>query len=415
MHWTNFQKILFRFICCYLFFFIMSNQFVLSFAFEAMWQKLVPLFAASVLHLQEEISVFTNGSGDTTYNYVSILCYAIVSALITLIWSILDRNRPHYQTMMDWLIVLVRYYVIYQMVMYGLAKLFYMQFQPPRFGRLIQPYGDSSPMGLLWTFMGYSKGYTMFTGVGELVGGLLLLHRRTVTLGALVVFGVMANVMALNFFYDVPVKILSSHLVLMSLLLMSLDGKRLLNFFITNRSVQPAVMRPLSKNPNTEKAKNIIKWILVLGGIGFGLFSTFKMMKKWGPNAAKAPLYGLYEVASFNKNGLDVPPLSTDSTRWKRMAIERQGYATVQVMTDRSFYFTCEPDTSLKIMTLKLGRDSAIIADTLRYSYPDSLSLQLEGILNGDTLDIMLKSKKKEDFLLMNRKFRWVNEYPFNR
>jgi len=68
-------------------------------------------------------------------------------------------------------------------------------------------------MGLLWTFMAASKGYQIFTGAAEVLGGILLLWKRTTTLGALTVFGVMANVMALNFFYDVPVKLLSTHLV----------------------------------------------------------------------------------------------------------------------------------------------------------------------------------------------------------
>ena len=171
----------------------MSNQFLPSGLFNMLWKKLVPWFAEHVLHLENRITVFTNGSGDTTYNYVSLLVFVILSVLATVIWSIIDRRRPSYNQALEWLIVLIRYYVIYQMVIYGLAKLFYMQFQPPRFTRLLQPYGESSPMGLLWTFMGYSKGYTMFTGFGELVGGLLLLVRRTRTLGALVVFGVMSK------------------------------------------------------------------------------------------------------------------------------------------------------------------------------------------------------------------------------
>jgi hypothetical protein len=39
--------------------------------------------------------------------------------------------------------------------------------------RLLKPYGESSPMGLLWTFMGYSTGYNLFTGGAEALGGLL--------------------------------------------------------------------------------------------------------------------------------------------------------------------------------------------------------------------------------------------------
>jgi hypothetical protein len=40
------------------------------------------------------------------------------------------------------------------MLVYGFIKVFPTQFHLPGPGRLVQPYGDSSPMALLWTFMG---------------------------------------------------------------------------------------------------------------------------------------------------------------------------------------------------------------------------------------------------------------------
>lgn len=42
------------------------------------------------------------------------------------------------------------------MVAYGMFKISPSQFPAPGLSRLVQPYGDSSPMGLLWTFMGVS-------------------------------------------------------------------------------------------------------------------------------------------------------------------------------------------------------------------------------------------------------------------
>jgi hypothetical protein len=75
-------------------------------------------------------------------------------------------------------------------------------------------------MGLLWTFMGASAAYTIFTGLGELVGGLLLTTRRTALAGALVSAAVMTHVAVLNFCYDVPVKLFS--MVLSG----TMDGKK---------------------------------------------------------------------------------------------------------------------------------------------------------------------------------------------
>src|SRR5437899_11151387 len=102
-----------------------------------------------------------------------------------------------------------------------------MQFPPPALDRLVQPFGDASPMGLAWTFVGASPAYEIFTGTGELLGGLLLTMQRTTLLGALVAAGVMAHVVALNFCYDVPVKLFSSHLLALALWLMIPDARRL--------------------------------------------------------------------------------------------------------------------------------------------------------------------------------------------
>jgi hypothetical protein len=48
------------------------------------------------------------------------------------------------------------------------------------------------------------------------VGGALLLFRRTTTAGALVLIAVLTNIVTLNFSCDVPVKLFSSHLLLMA-------------------------------------------------------------------------------------------------------------------------------------------------------------------------------------------------------
>jgi len=413
MQWSPLKKFGFCFLACYLLLYISSNQFVLSSFFDAIWRPLVPWFGKHILHLSEDITVFPNGSGDTTYNYVSLLVYMTLSLIIASILAIVDRKRPDYNYLFLWLIIIVRYYIIFQMLIYGFAKVFYLQFQPPSFARLLQPYGDSSPMGLLWTFMGYSKGYTMFTGFSEVLGGLLLLTPRFRTLGAMVVFGVMANVMALNFFYDVPVKILSSHLVLMSLFLILLDGKRLWNFFFANQPTAAASYPTIIKDPVGIKMINRAKWVLIMIGFALVLFFFIKR-KNDGQQASKPLFYGLYEVESFKKNGIEVPPLITDTLRWQYLSIQRKGRARIKRVDGSSINYRFVPDTSQQqIVYNGLGKNCTV--DSFFYSQPDSLHLQLEGTHAGDSLNILMKLKDTEGFLLVNRGFHWVSEYPFNR
>lgn len=61
---------------------------------------------------------------------------------------------------------------------YGAAKVFLGQFSALGAERLLQKFGDASPMGLLWAFKGASPAYQVFSGVIELLAGLLLAARR---------------------------------------------------------------------------------------------------------------------------------------------------------------------------------------------------------------------------------------------
>ena len=66
----------------------------------------------------------------------------------------------------------------------------------------------------------------------------MLFFRRTVLLGGMGAAGVM-NVVLLNYCYDVPVKLLSTHLFLMALFLLVPDAGRLWAVLVMNRAVEP--------------------------------------------------------------------------------------------------------------------------------------------------------------------------------
>ncbi len=53
------------------------------------------------------------------------------------------------------------------MMIYGASKLLPMQFAEIPLGRLLDPLGHLAPMGLLWSFMGYSRAYSFFGAVLE--------------------------------------------------------------------------------------------------------------------------------------------------------------------------------------------------------------------------------------------------------
>jgi hypothetical protein len=174
---------------------------------------IIPWLSKNLLHMPQPITTFTNGSGDTTYDYLVILLIVSVSVIATIIWSILDRKARNYNKLFYWLCVILRYYVGITMLSYGFVKIIKLQFPSPSPGRLLQSFGNASPMGLAWTYMGYSTGFNYFTGMAEVSCGVFLFFRKTTTLGALLGLVVAGNIMAINYCFDVPVKLLSTTLL----------------------------------------------------------------------------------------------------------------------------------------------------------------------------------------------------------
>jgi hypothetical protein len=177
--WTLPARVGFRFLFAYLIFFFfpfpagLVNPEWLGGLFDNFWSAVVPWLADNLLHVQVSSSAI-DGSGDTTYHYVCVLCMLLFALLATVIWSVIDCRRDDYAVLHSWTRIWLRYVLALCMLTYGCVKVLMIQFESPGHGRLIQPIGQFSPMALLWTFMGISASYTCFTGLTEVLGGLLL-------------------------------------------------------------------------------------------------------------------------------------------------------------------------------------------------------------------------------------------------
>ena len=406
-----------RFACVYLVLYILPFPLnyvpgcrALAELYEAAWHAAVPWVAQLVLHIQ--ITVFPNGSGDTTYNYVQVACLLALAGAASLLWSLLGRTRPDPARLHGWLRVYVRFYLASQMLLYGADKVIQAQFPPPQLFRLLEPYGNSSPMGLLWFFMGSSRLYAFFGGAAEMLGGLLLTARRTTLLGALVSAGVMANVLMLNLSYDVPVKLLSAHLVLMSLFLAAPDAGRLVRMFVLNRAVAPAPL-PAPRRPGLHRAALVLRTMLVLAFTA-QMFDKALLEKQWWDDlVVNSPLRGIWNVEEFSLDGEAQPPLLTDPVRWRRVLFELGDVATYS-MEDRAVWYRLQVDTAKKSVTMTNPKVSAMPI-ALQYREPDPGILELDGTLNGKVLHVRARLQDETQFPLLSRGFHWINEYSFNR
>ncbi|MEO6979047.1 MAG: hypothetical protein ABI113_11735, partial [Mucilaginibacter sp.] len=142
--------------------------------------------------------------------YLTILYLSIIGAAI---WSLTDAKRLNYNRFFCWFTLYMRYVLAIVVIIYGFDKLIPVQMPPPDVINLATPVGDLSRFQILWDFMGIAPGYMMMVGAGEVLAGLFLLFRRTYLFGSLLLLVILGNVVAVNYFYNVPVKTYATQLL----------------------------------------------------------------------------------------------------------------------------------------------------------------------------------------------------------
>ena len=384
------------------------------------WERLVKWIGQQVF--QVKITVLPNGSGDTTFNYVELACWVGLAVGITVLWTLLDRKRAAYVYLNELMRLVVRGYLALTMLSYGINKLVPIQFGSLRLAEMLQPIGEQSPMGLLWRFMAASPAYTMFTGFAEVLSACLLLFRRTTMLGALICAGVMAHVVALNFCYDVPVKLFSSRLLLLSLILLAPDLKRLWHFFILHQPVEAQVFPPHFKSRAANIAALALKVIVLV------LYPVMVMLitsRIWLPKLlgeARPPLHGIWLVDEFKLDSQVLPPLTTHKKRWGHLVISRDKSASNAMMlpmSDRSnaLWQRLDVNEMRKTLTftpfdkMKDPPPSAV----LTFTQPKPDQLVLAGTCDGKPMEVKLHHIPDSKLPLLSRGFHWINEYPYSR
>lgn len=365
----------------------------------ALQEKYILFFGHSILGMDSFEKIQMTGSGDTTFDYVRIPALFSLALLIGLIFFFIKKTRAKAEPFYRTALIYARYYVGITLITYGVAKFLEGQFPGPSFSTMETIIGNISPMGLAWRFFGYSDTYKIFMGLSELIAGFLLLFRRTAILGALVSISVCLNIVLVNFSFDVPVKLFSSHLLLFSILVLLPKVKPILDFFILHKTSTLGELKP-----HFSKKKYRITWLVInlfiIGYIPITIVSGHLISQQY--RTMKNDWEGLYY-------GFDI-----DANRaWNKLMLEKN-YMMLQSEYGPKEYFS--------IQEIKEGGE-ILIRNQEDEKKPHSLHIK---DLGNDQFEILLKlgekeilaigsKKDKSSYELVKRGYHWINEYPYNR
>jgi uncharacterized membrane protein YphA (DoxX/SURF4 family) len=365
------KELLWRFLCVYFFGYIttlsfdyyllpnVTNWFGVPFQYAARFTGEL-FFGINLTGAHEFYS-------DSLLVYVHLFNVALIAAVAAIVWTWKAR-RPFSETKLQpWFFVMLRYFVAFNLFVYGFSKLYKWQFMLPEPNILYNTVGNTPRDLLYWTSMGTSHSYSVFMGLIEIIPGILLLFRRTTLAGAIISVLVMMNVVAVNLGFDITVKLHSFTLLFMSLVILIPARKRLLSFF-TGKETPAWDFPAVTWKPKWKWLLPAMKGLVVLLLLGEAHYPYTTVQNFNDDRAVRPEFHGAYQVTSHEKYcavsdsvicNETIPP---DTFRIEKIFVHRRGYIIFQYSDG-----TMEDQDISKVLierlndsTLKFTRSGAI-------------------------------------------------------
>jgi len=332
--------------------------------------------------------------------YFTLFFLTIVAAII---WSVLDKRRLDYARLSYWFSLYLRYTLAIIILGYGIDKVIPVQMPHPRTVDMVRLFGNQSKEDLLWKFIGVSPGYSIFTGCCELLAAILLFSRRTAVFGYLFVLGVLTNVVALNWFYNISVKLFSSLLWVYAMYLLAPSLHDIFQFFFSAKQAR----FPKKRFSFRKKEKRYILFgILTLVPLLFLVLESIGDLKLYRDEVKSARKEKMYKVTTFAVND---PVMVADSIRWRRVLFVYDKYMLIFDMNDLQDWYQYDVDSLNKTLTLHALYKPMVM--TLRYAYPSDGEMRIDGKWKeAETISVLLKLSPADSMYLNKEKIKIMQD-----
>jgi hypothetical protein len=192
----------------------------------------------------------------------------LVSVSFPFIWHSLERKQKvNSIKIYGFLYGAIRYCIAFNIMAFGWKKFYGLQFIVP--SEIAQmPMNEQTGEWLTWFYFGYSHTFGIIIATIQIIGGFMLLFRKTVLAGATILFSVLLNLTLINIFYGMNAgALLQSVLLTIGVLfLLLLNYKKLVDFFFKTKSDLPSI------NIKNRLLKNVLRFSAIVLSLLFTIY-----------------------------------------------------------------------------------------------------------------------------------------------
>ncbi len=255
--------------------------------------------------------------------------------------------------------------------------------------------------------------YERVCGAAEVLGGLLILFRRTALAGALMSAFVMTNVVLYNFFFDVPVKLYALHLLLMACFVMIPDLRPMWDFFVGQRSARLAgVWVPPASRRGFVIATAVVEGVFLLGAIASFVKYDGERYRSYAVSVRTSPVIGLWKLDQ-GPDGSSAMPMTIGGVPWTEISIDNltRGMARSTDGQLWRMYLTYDEAKHTLGMVSRGGSGSVVY----RWQTPEPNHLLLNAKGAGSPVLSFHRVVTPAQYPLLNRGFHLVSEWGYER
>jgi hypothetical protein len=306
---------------------------------------------------------------------IDLLVHLVFILLFSILLTLLISKRIEKKNISEILLKISSYTLAFFLIKYGFDKLFKMQFYYPEPNILNTEFGKLDKDILFWSTMGKSYSYNVFMGLIEIIPGVLLFLKKTRKLGSFIAFGVLLNVLMINFSYGIEVKILSSFLLFLSVINLLYFRKEIFSFFIQNNLTNLKIQENLIQN---KKNRNLLKFTIIFLIFFESTFLAFSS-ENFNDDLAKRPkFHGSYQIIEGEKLLAQLFNLKHEI---KEFYVHRQGYFILKDSNNNFFDF--------KTITLN-GNSYFLVSEKIQLNFnkKSSEKYKIDFVKYDDTISI---------------------------